>query len=102
MLNDQNPRAAPGSSSYSMNGLIAGGWLCRMCRNIRHQMCSHANRAHAWPSTSMRNTKGFVQVQVTYIRTNYSGTGRSEEHTSELQSPMRTSYAVFCLKTNRP
>src|SRR3546814_7854816 len=22
---------------------------------------------------------------------------RSEEHTSELQSPMRTSYAVFCL-----
>src|SRR3546814_2617487 len=24
---------------------------------------------------------------------------RSEEHTSELQSPMRTSYDVFCLKT---
>src|SRR3546814_4838246 len=23
---------------------------------------------------------------------------RSEEHTSELQSPMRTSYAAFCLK----
>src|SRR3546814_2154347 len=28
--------------------------------------------------------------------------GRSEEHTSELQSLMRSSYAVFCLKnTNR-
>src|SRR3546814_1031797 len=26
--------------------------------------------------------------------------GRSEEHTSELQSLMRISYAVFCLKTN--
>src|SRR3546814_9433890 len=26
---------------------------------------------------------------------------RSEEHTSELQSLMRTSYAVFCLKTQR-
>src|SRR3546814_2734496 len=25
-------------------------------------------------------------------------TGRSEEHTSELQSLMRSSYAVFCLK----
>src|SRR3546814_4212826 len=25
--------------------------------------------------------------------------GRSEEHTSELQSLMRNSYAVFCLKT---
>src|SRR3546814_5827398 len=27
---------------------------------------------------------------------------RSEEHTSELQSLMRISYAVFCLKQNRP
>src|SRR3546814_5152105 len=27
-----------------------------------------------------------------------AGTGRSEEHTSELQSLMRNSYAVFCLK----
>src|SRR3546814_5784307 len=31
-------------------------------------------------------------VQTGYI-------GRSEEHTSELQSLMRISYAVFCLKT---
>src|SRR3546814_2892901 len=28
-------------------------------------------------------------------------TARSEEHTSELQSLMRLSYAVFCLKKNR-
>src|SRR3546814_6871604 len=28
--------------------------------------------------------------------------GRSEEHTSELQSLMRISYAVFCLKKNNP
>src|SRR3546814_1381340 len=27
--------------------------------------------------------------------------GRSEEHTSELQSLMRISYAVFCLKQNK-
>src|SRR3546814_3533098 len=29
------------------------------------------------------------------------GLGRSEEHTSELQSLMRISYAVFCLKKNK-
>src|SRR3546814_5169995 len=29
-----------------------------------------------------------------------AGAGRSEEHTSELQSLMRISYAVFCLKKN--
>src|SRR3546814_9156352 len=30
-----------------------------------------------------------------------SGLDRSEEHTSELQSLMRISYAVFCLKTKQ-
>src|SRR3546814_5835427 len=29
------------------------------------------------------------------------GTSRSEEHTSELQSLMRISYAVFCLKKQK-
>src|SRR3546814_4439880 len=29
------------------------------------------------------------------------GRGRSEEHTSELQSLMRISYAVFCLKKKK-
>src|SRR3546814_2214313 len=31
----------------------------------------------------------------------YAAVGRSEEHTSELQSLMRISYAVFCLKNKR-
>src|SRR3546814_9457341 len=41
-----------------------------------------------------------VQLIVT---TDYSSMieARSEEHTSELQSLMRTSYAVFCLKKKR-
>src|SRR3546814_11961466 len=35
------------------------------------------------------------------IRQNMSGVNRSEEHTSELQSLMRISYAVFCLKKKK-
>src|SRR3546814_10321258 len=36
----------------------------------------------------------------TYLLTHWvNGRQRSEEHTSELQSLMRISYAVFCLKT---
>src|SRR3546814_6422325 len=31
----------------------------------------------------------------------HPGEGRSEEHTSELQSLMRISYAVFCLKKKK-
>src|SRR3546814_7109816 len=39
-----------------------------------------------------------------YVPPAGTGTGppRSEEHTSELQSLMRISYAVFCLKKNIP
>src|SRR3546814_1000612 len=33
-----------------------------------------------------------------FIKANPQASTRSEEHTSELQSLMRTSYAVFCLK----
>src|SRR3546814_10269919 len=33
---------------------------------------------------------------------NVAQDGRSEEHTSELQSLMRISYAVFCLKKKKP
>src|SRR3546814_5991728 len=43
-----------------------------------------------------------VQVQLdcapTQVQVRILDRGRSEEHTSELQSPMRISYAVFCLK----
>src|SRR3546814_5869909 len=35
------------------------------------------------------------------IRVNSVNPGRSEEHTSELQSLMRISYAVFCLKKKK-
>src|SRR3546814_5174644 len=44
----------------------------------------------------VRDMSGFVQ----YSRDHEAGEStRSEEHTSELQSLMRISYAVFCLKT---
>src|SRR3546814_4020150 len=36
-----------------------------------------------------------------FILTHYALSYRSEEHTSELQSLMRTSYAVFCLKKKK-
>src|SRR3546814_4646005 len=44
---------------------------------------------HAWRRLDGRNDDGFQVAPFP---------GRSEEHTSELQSLMRISYAVFCLK----
>src|SRR3546814_1778466 len=42
--------------------------------------------------------KGIFAADVDIAMRRADGMGRSEEHTSELQSLMRISYAVFCLK----
>src|SRR3546814_3857230 len=45
--------------------------------------------------------RDFVPIEwMTYEEFEEDMDGRSEEHTSELQSLMRISYAVFCLKKN--
>src|SRR3546814_5161476 len=47
------------------------------------------------PHGTARDTPGRI------LRRDTDGRGRSEEHTSELQSLMRISYAVFCLKKKK-
>src|SRR3546814_8639603 len=44
---------------------------------------------------------GSTSVSTATIATAASAAVRSEEHTSELQSLMRNSYAVFCLKKKK-
>src|SRR3546814_8974088 len=75
--------------------MATGGWIC----------CSSAMQS-SWgtPGISIRNVE---PAPVTAIADRHRlcsvvpeiiDPGRSEEHTSELQSIMRISYAVFCLK----
>src|SRR3546814_5419841 len=56
----------------------------RSARRARHRTGFAANRVRQWPGRGRprRTRRG----------------ARSEEHTSELQSLMRISYSVFCLK----
>src|SRR3546814_3105538 len=52
--------------------------------------------------SSLSNALGSgVYPTTLFVDANGSITARSEEHTSELQSLMRISYAVFCLKTQK-
>src|SRR3546814_10440647 len=54
---------------------------------------------HRYLVNGMRRELGFQGVP---IRINFRNSrNRSEEHTSELQSLMRNSYAVFCLKKKK-
>src|SRR3546814_11148652 len=49
------------------------------------------------PGPSLRHSPGCAAA----ARCGRRGCARSEEHTSELQSLMRISYAVFCLKKKK-
>src|SRR3546814_8779646 len=74
----------------------------RTCRRPRHYGCRRCSRM----ATRRRADRGDLGATNGgsarhYIRpaaAQYWQPSRSEEHTSELQSLMRTSYAVFCLK----
>src|SRR3546814_1451843 len=59
-----------------------------------------ACRQSALPSDSARNEVVRRETRRRHRRPEYRDGSRSEEHTSELQSLMRISYAVFCLKKN--
>src|SRR3546814_2688735 len=62
---------------------------------------SAAIEAGAFPADAQRLKEIFAaQDGLLFVSPEYNGS-RSEEHTSELQSLMRISYAVFCLKKKK-
>src|SRR3546814_5047197 len=64
-------------------------------RSAREEEAAEAARAE-FHALEMSHTEGRKGVML-FV----SAAERSEEHTSELQSLMRTSYAVFCLKKTK-
>src|SRR3546814_10752808 len=57
-----------------------------------------ANIAKRWAWHGWRDVIGIAAAQAALRSFGAATEARSEEHTSELQSLMRISYAVFCLK----
>src|SRR3546814_9785288 len=68
------------------------------CRAEHHRRRSGARGERPEPRARLLRQLGRCAAPST-IRA--SGLVRSEEHTSELQSLMRITYAVFCLKKNK-
>src|SRR3546814_7344340 len=65
----------------------------RLCANLiqnRYRLATSGRNPH--PSAALAISAAFPHI---------GGHERSEEHTSELQSLMRISYAVFCLKKKK-
>src|SRR3546814_3668194 len=71
--------------------LVEFGFLETVCRLSKGNLSSHLSKLEAAGLVSIdksfRGKRPLTRVAI-----------RSEEHTSELQSLMRISYAVFCLK----
>src|SRR3546814_8582217 len=81
-------------------GLLAG--LDPAVHRVRHH--DHGDR-RAEPHDGLELARREAEAAVAHDADHLgrrSTVMRSEEHTSELQSLMRTSYAVFCLKNNTP
>src|SRR3546814_2952628 len=74
---------------------VAGRAPAAHCPKVR---CRPLRRGHRLATNLRRMPRG---VHLEGERFDEAQAFRSEEHTSELQSLMRISYAVFCLKQNK-
>src|SRR3546814_1586935 len=92
-------------SGYAGPVVYLDGDRLRRARAV-HALGSHREVArrfdvrHALGKPADRRGKG-ISARHAAKRTHLAPIDRSEEHTSELQSLMRISYAVFCLKKKK-
>src|SRR3546814_5749128 len=96
-------------SEVGRSGELRRGVGGVQCPSRPASACAHHprdRRAHALLRLLVRllllphERRGDGHAAYSLVRTDHAP-GRSEEHTSELQSLMRISYAVFCLKKNK-
>src|SRR3546814_2012981 len=101
------------ASSYSRSQTCPDGSLLRTWRQMGHIQTEFRHCGKGRPSRRARDGEerpGLYGQRMSARRTAPQAghgafrrqQGRSEEHTSELQSLMRISYAVFCLKKKKP
>src|SRR3546814_7775177 len=88
------------SVTFSPLDPLCLNWACRVTHDTAYTIVHHACDRQQLPSC---RTPGIDPAeQRSHVAETQSahalGNARSEEHTSELQSLMRISYAVFCLK----
>src|SRR3546814_1273510 len=86
--------------------LIAGAPVRRTARHVRVCATQYDQRRIANFDEFAEQIEYFASTAASYdshllLFPEYVSAQRSEEHTSELQSLMRISYAVFCLKKKK-
>src|SRR3546814_10535681 len=96
--------SVPGQASFANNCLLARRLVEKGVRFIQlydNRWDTHGVGAGNGVGEGMRRSCGAIDKPMTALIRDLKQRGlleRSEEHTSELQSLMRISYAVFCWK----
>src|SRR3546814_8712117 len=89
------------SNAYIVPDGEALDWLRgQVERGVRYRILTNSLASHDVPAVNAHYKqwrRDFIEAGVELYETRPDAAVRSEEHTSELQSLMRTSYAVFCL-----
>src|SRR3546814_1591102 len=83
--------AGPATNVVDLGTAVVPTWL-------QHPMALAASALTTQANTHGRLVLGIGLSHQPAVEQRWHMTWRSEEHTSELQSLMRISYAVFCLK----
>src|SRR3546814_5379379 len=93
---------AIGSQSRPQQPGLARCWTCRKSASDPLRTGSVAGPYRPWEKThgEARDRSPWGHAMMILASSDIPSS-RSEEHTSELQSLMRISYAVFCLKTKK-
>src|SRR3546814_1682992 len=91
------------NASWTLKADLTAGYVCRLlntmkARKVRQATPRIGNEVGEEPFLDF--TSGYVQ-RALHKLPKQGDRKRSEEHTSELQSLMRISYDVFCLKTKK-
>src|SRR3546814_10336044 len=80
-------------------GVVQKLQASRLASQLAFMMIEYIRRSAIESYGATRSEIGWVLDDNQGMNAIADAIGRSEEHTSELQSLMRTSYAVLCLKT---
>src|SRR3546814_8906773 len=97
---DLDGRFGPGDAASYLSGLQIGHELCEAMARFGSELGRPVQLVCA-PNLARLYDRAFARYRLTAVGLSGDDAARSEEHTSELQSLMRISYAVFCLKKKK-
>src|SRR3546814_6222161 len=86
-------------SARTVGQNLSQDFICEFCVSLQFALCLDGVPRGVWPRFQQFAAIGLVGFIC--ARVSEDPADRSEEHTSELQSLMRISYAVFCLKKKK-